>query len=118
MVDHFKFSMDQSPKVDAEDDYISKVSYVIVIGCFTYVMVCSTLDLTQVVIQVCKFISKLGKRHWEAIRLIFMYLKDAMGRGNMFRCEHGDPSVVRYIDSNYIYDMNDTRSTTRYIFTL
>jgi hypothetical protein len=36
----------------------------------------------------------------------------------MFSSEKGDPLVVGYVDSYYIGDMDDKRSTTGYVFTL
>lgn len=36
----------------------------------------------------------------------------------MFSSEQSDPSVVRYVDSDYAGDIDDMRSTTGYVFTL
>jgi hypothetical protein len=41
-----------------------------------------------------------------------------MSHGIMFSSGKGDPSVVRYVDSDYAGDMEDRRSTTRYVVTL
>ena len=35
----------------------------------------------------------------------------------MFGSQQGDPSVVGYVDSNYVGDLDDTRSKTRCVFT-
>jgi hypothetical protein len=97
---------------------MSKVPYASVVGCLMYVMVCTRLDLAQVVSQVCKFMSKLGKHHWEAVKWIFKYLKGTTCHGIMFSSEKDDPSVIEYIDLDYVGDMDDLRSTTGYVFTL
>lgn len=36
----------------------------------------------------------------------------------MFNSEQGDPSVVEYFDSDYTCDMDDMKSTPRYVVTL
>jgi len=36
----------------------------------------------------------------------------------MFSSGHGDPWVIGYVDSDYVGDMDDRRSTMRYVFTL
>jgi ATP-binding cassette subfamily B (MDR/TAP) protein 1 len=97
---------------------MSKVPYASVVGCLMYVMVCTRSDLAQAVSKICKFMSKLGKHHWEAVKWIFKYLKGTTGHGIMFNSEKDDPSVVGYIDLDYVGDMDDRRSTTGYVFTL
>ena len=87
---------------------MSKAPYVNVVGCLMYDRVCSRLDLTQAESQVCKFVLKSGKRHWEAIK----YLKGTTCNGIMFSIAQGDPSVVEFVDSGYVGDVDDGRSTT------
>ena len=74
--------------------------------------------MAQAVSQVSKFMSKPGKQHWEAVKWIFRYLRGTIGHGIMFGNQQGDPSVVGYVDSDYVGDMDDRRSTTGYVFTL
>ncbi|KAK2425531.1 secreted RxLR effector protein [Trifolium repens] len=118
LANHFKLTLDQCPKSDSEIEYMSKVPYVSAVGCLMYAMVCTRPDLAPVVSQVCKFMSKPGKHHWEAVKWIFRYLKGTTGHGIMFSSEKCDPSVVGYVDSHYAGDMDDRRSTTGYVFTL
>ena len=118
LANHFKLSVEQCPKNDAEEDYMSKVPYASAVGCLMYAMVCTRPDLAQAVSQVCRFMSKPGKRHWEAVKWIFRYLKGTTGHGLMFGGQDGDPSVVGYVDSDYAGSVDDRRSTTGYVFTL
>ncbi|CAJ2662759.1 unnamed protein product [Trifolium pratense] len=118
LANHFKLTLDQCPKSDSEIEYMSKVPYASAVGCLMYAMVCTRPDLAQAVSQVCKFMSKPGKHHWEAVKWIFRYLKGTIGHGIMFSSEKGNPSVVGYVDSDYAGDMDDKRSTTGYVFTL
>lgn len=103
--------------IDVEVGYMSKVPYASVVSCLMYDMVCTIQDLGQVVHHVCKFMSKLGKCHWEAFKCIFKYLKDKMFYGITFRNKPSDHWVVKYVDLNYGGDVNDIRSTVGYFIT-
>src|ERR1044072_7598891 len=118
LANHFKLSLEQSPKTEAEQQAMSKIPYVSAVGCLMYAMVCTRPDLAQAVSQVCKFMSKPGKKHWEAIKWILRYLRGTSDRGIMFSREQTVPSVVGYVDSDYAGDLDDRRSTTGYVFTL
>lgn len=119
LANHFKLSLEQCPKTDSEIEGMSKIPYASAVGCLMYAMVCTRPDLAQAVSQVCKFMSKPGKQHWEAVKWILRYLKGTADRGIMFSREQGVvPSVVGYVDSDYAGDLDDRRSTTGYVFTL
>jgi hypothetical protein len=36
----------------------------------------------------------------------------------MFSRQHGNPSIMRYVDADYEGNLDDMRSTTSYVFTL
>ncbi|XP_050888857.1 secreted RxLR effector protein 161-like [Lathyrus oleraceus] len=76
------------------------------------------LDLAQAVNQVYKFMSKLGKQHWEEVKWILRYLKGTTIHSIMFNMEQNVSSIVGYVDSNYAVDLDDRKSTTEYVFTL
>lgn len=114
----FKLPLDKCPKTNSEAKYMSKVPYSRVISCLMCVMVCIRSYLAQIISQVCKFIFKLGKRHWKAIKWIFRYLKCTMNYGIMFNSKISGPSIAGYIDSYYANEVDDRRSITWYIFTL
>ncbi|KAL0396474.1 UNVERIFIED_CONTAM: Retrovirus-related Pol polyprotein from transposon TNT 1-94 [Sesamum calycinum] len=81
-------------------------------------MVCDRPDLAHAVSQICKYMSNPGRHHCEAVKWIFRYLKGIVGYGVVFGSQQNDPLVVGYLDSNYAGDLDDRRSTTRYVFTL
>ena len=72
---HFKLSTEQSPKIEEERDHMSKVPYASTIGSLMYAMVCTRPDIAHAVGVVSKFMNRLGKQHWEAIKWILRYLK-------------------------------------------
>ena len=55
---HFKLSKEQSPKIEEERDYMSKVPYVSAIGSLMYAMVCTRPDIAHVVGVVNRFMSR------------------------------------------------------------
>ncbi|RDX85529.1 hypothetical protein CR513_33270, partial [Mucuna pruriens] len=62
-----------------------------------YDMVCTKLDLAHTIGQVCKFMSKLG----------------TISHGIMFDSQQNDLSIVGYMDSNYVNNLDDKRFATR-----
>ena len=53
-----------------------------------------------------------GKKHWNAVKWIFRYLKGTSKHGILFVGQHGDNSVVGYVDAEYACNVDG------YIFTL
>ncbi|KAL0332846.1 UNVERIFIED_CONTAM: Retrovirus-related Pol polyprotein from transposon TNT 1-94 [Sesamum calycinum] len=118
LANHFKLSIEQCPKTDREIEDMAKVPYASAVGCLMYVMVCTCPDSAHVVSQVCKYMSKPGRYHWDAVKWIFRYLKGTVGNGVVFGSQQNDPLVVGYVDSDYAGDLDYRRSTTGYVFTL
>ncbi|CAA0832918.1 Uncharacterized mitochondrial protein AtMg00810 [Striga hermonthica] len=81
LANHFKLSVDQCPKSDKETQDMVEIPYASAVGCLMYAMVCTRPDLAHVVGQVCKYMSRPGKQHWEAVKCIFRYLKGDLPLG-------------------------------------
>ncbi|KAE8683204.1 hypothetical protein F3Y22_tig00111213pilonHSYRG00462 [Hibiscus syriacus] len=101
LANHFKLSSKQCPKTDKKAEDMAKVPYSNAVGFLMYAVVCTRPDLAYVVSQVCKYMSKPGKQHWEAVKWIFRYLKGIVGHGIVFGSQGDNPLVVGYVDSNY-----------------
>ena len=52
------------------------------------------------------------------MKWIFKYLKGTSKHGILFARQHGDNSVVGYVDVDNASNVDDSKSTTSYIFTL
>ena len=65
---HFRLSKEQLLKTKEERDHRNKVPYVSAIGSLMYVMVCTRLDIAYVMEFVTRYMSRLGKQHWEAVK--------------------------------------------------
>uniref|UniRef100_A0A2N9HLL9 Reverse transcriptase Ty1/copia-type domain-containing protein n=1 Tax=Fagus sylvatica TaxID=28930 RepID=A0A2N9HLL9_FAGSY len=56
---------------------MSKVPYASAIGSLMYAMVCTRPDIAHAVGVVSRYMSNPGKQHWEAVKWILRYLKEA-----------------------------------------
>ena len=82
------------------------------------VQFCTRPDLAHVVSTISKYMANPSREHWNAVKWIFRYLNGTAGYGILFARQHGDNSMVGYVDSNYAGNIDDRRSTTGYEFTL
>lgn len=64
---HFKLSTALSLQTEEEVEYMSHVPYVNDVGSIMYAMVCTRLDIPQVVSVVSRYMDKPGKIHWQTL---------------------------------------------------
>ena len=77
-----------------------------------YVMVCTRPDLAHVVSVVSKFLSNLGRLHLDVVKWIFRYLRGTIDYDIMFNRQQSGHSIKKYVDVDYVEDLDDRRSTT------
>ena len=66
--------------------------------------------------MVSRFMASLGKEYWSIVKRILRYIK---GTSNVALCYGGLDFVVRgYVDSDYAGDLDKSKSTSSYVFTL
>ena len=58
---HFKLSYSSCPKSQEKRNYMARVPYVSVVGSLMYAMVCTSLDISQAVSMVSRYMHNLGK---------------------------------------------------------
>ncbi|GJY36937.1 retrovirus-related pol polyprotein from transposon TNT 1-94 [Tanacetum coccineum] len=65
---------------------------------------------------VSRYMAKPGREHWEAVKRILRYIK---GTSDVALC-YGESglTVKGYVDSDYAGDLDGSKSTTGYVFTL
>ena len=113
---HFKLSKEQSPKTKEERDHMSKVPYALAIGSLMYAMVCTRPDIAHAVRVVSRFMSRPGKRYWEAVKWILRYLK---GSSDTCLCyTSASLKLQGYVDVDFVGDIDSRKSTTGFVFTL
>ena len=62
-----------------------RVPYQSVIGILMYVMVCTRLDIDQVVGVLSHYMSSPGRAHWDVVKRVFRYLQ---GTSEYLICFH------------------------------
>jgi len=110
---HFKLSTTLSPKSEHEKKYMENVPYSSAIGSLMYLMVCTRPDIAQAVSVVSRYLACPRRRHWEAIKWIFRYLKGTINAHLEFG---GNEILTSYVDSNFGSDLDKRRSLTDYVF--
>ena len=118
LANQFKLFGSLCSKNEKEIEDMSKVPYASVVGCLMYVMVCAMPNLAHVVSTVSKYMTNPGREHWNVMKWILRYLNGTARYGILFTRQHGDNSVVGYVDLNYAGNIDDRWSTTGYVFTL
>nr|GEX83882.1 retrovirus-related Pol polyprotein from transposon TNT 1-94 [Tanacetum cinerariifolium] len=94
---------------------MNRVPYASAIGSLMYAMVCTRPDLAHAVGVVSRFLSNPGKKHWEAVKWIFRYLRGTSKLGITFG--NGKPTLVGYTDSDLAGNKDNMKSTSGYLMT-
>ena len=95
---------------------MSKVSYASTVGNLMYDMVGTRPGIAHVVRVVNRYMSRIGKQHWEAVKWILRYL-----RGLSDTCLYFTDASLKlqgYVDADLACDIDSRKSTTEFVFTL
>ena len=113
---NMKLSSDQCPRSEKEKAEMKNVPYASAVGSLMYAMVCTRPDIAFVVGVVSRFMSNPGKEHWAAVKWILKYLK---GTSRVCLCfGSGKPELDGFTDADMSCDVDSSRSTSGYLFTL
>lgn len=120
---HFKLSSRQCPVTEDEKEHMSHISYSNAVGNLMYAMICTRLDLAQVVSVVSRFMHNPRKEHWNALNWILRYLKGTSHFGLLFdknsMKEIGVMGFVEgFVDSDFAGDLDKRHSISGYAFSL
>ncbi|GJU38493.1 hypothetical protein Tco_1191450 [Tanacetum coccineum] len=113
---NIKLSSKMSPSSEKERMEMSRVPYASAVGSLMFAMICTRPDIAHAVGVVSRYMAEPGKKHWEAVKRILRYIK---GTSDVALCyEESGLSVKGYVDSDYAGDLDRSKSTTGYVFTL
>jgi hypothetical protein len=87
------------------------------VGKLLYLANCTRPDISHVVGQLCRFMSKPGMQHWNAALGVVKYLSETSNVGLLFNGQNVS-TIVGYCDSDYAGCLYSRRSTTGYVFIL
>ena len=105
-----------SPSSEEGRMEMSRVPYASAVGSLMFAMICTRPDIAQAVGVVSRYMANPGKEHWNTVKRILRYIK---GTSDVALCYGGSDFVVRgYVDSDYAGDLDESKSTTGYVFTL
>ena len=79
-------------------------------------MICTRLNIAQVMGVISKFMANLGGEHLSAIKRILRYIKETLGVALCFRVSK--LIVKDYIDSHFVDGLDKRKYIIGYMFTL
>ena len=68
LTNNFKLTEKDSPSTEKEMEEMDRIPYASAVGSLMYSMVCTRSDIAHAVGVVSRFLSKPGKKHWEAVK--------------------------------------------------
>ena len=116
-----RFSTEQCPKTQEEEEDMSDVPYASEMGSLMYAMVCIIPDIRHAVGVLRKFMSKPGKEHWTSLKWVFRYLHHTSDYG---LCYQGRLGLDKVLDIHFFFNaewagnLDQRRSTSGYVFIL
>lgn len=115
LASHFHLSSNMCPKTQDEKDFMNNVPNKSVVGSLMYAMVSTRPDIAHAVGVVSRYMSNLGKPHWEALKWILRYLKGTSNYALCFGRNH--TQLQGFNDSDLAGGREKCRSTIGYAFT-
>ncbi|KAL4271204.1 hypothetical protein GQ457_13G028940 [Hibiscus cannabinus] len=113
---NFKLSSSMSPSSEEERMEMSRVPYASAVGSLMFAMICTRPDIAQAVGVVSRYMANPGREHWNAVKRILRYIKGSL---NVALCYGGSDFLISgYVDSDYAGDLDKSKSTTGYVFTI
>ncbi|KAK8553243.1 hypothetical protein V6N13_024310 [Hibiscus sabdariffa] len=95
---------------------VDQVEYARVIGSLMYLMSCTRPDIAFTISSLSRFTSNTSENHWKAIVRVLRYLRYTRDYGLHYS---RDPAVLEgYSYASWISDIQDTKGTSGYVFTL
>lgn len=117
---HFRLSVEQSPKSKEEELEMQAIPYASVVGSVMYAMIGTRPDVAQAISCTSRYMSNHGKEHWYALRWILRYLKGAGDVGILFNSSNYNErdALIGFYDSDFAGSVDTRKSQSGYIFTL
>ncbi|CAL9078819.1 unnamed protein product [Musa textilis] len=92
------------------------IPYASAIGSIMYAILCTKPDIAHALSVTSKYQADLGLVHWKVVKCILKYLR----RTKDLLLVYGGSSlrIEGYIDSSFLFDVDDSKSNSGYVFTL
>ena len=86
------------------------------IGCLTYMLTATRLDISAAVGVLSQYMSRLSKDHWIGVKHVLRYLKGTLMYGVKYSAHEAEPELFGYSDTDWAGDIDIRRSTSGYVF--
>jgi transposase InsO family protein len=116
--DNRRLSKSDSPTTDAERAAMRSVPYKSAVGSLMYLTVGTRPDIAAAVSEAARFMANPGRKHWEAVKQIFRYLRGTSSAVLRFRGGHDTVELVGYADADWGMCLDTRRSRTGHVFKL
>ena len=111
-----RISKEHLPKTPEDRAFMEKIPYASAIGSIMYAMLCTRPDVAFALSVTSRFQAYPGESHWEAVKCILKYLRRTT---DLFLVYGGEELKLQgYTDSSFQSNPDDSRSTSRFLFTL
>ncbi|CAM6087063.1 unnamed protein product [Calypogeia fissa] len=119
LASHFKLSRKDCPSTESERIAMQSVPYDSVVGSLMYAMTCTRPDIAHTISIVSRFMANPGKLHWEAMKWVLRYLRGTLDYGILFDGRTNSTlELGGYVDSDYVGNLDNGKSTTGHVFML
>ncbi|KAL5580141.1 hypothetical protein UlMin_012583 [Ulmus minor] len=119
LASHFKLDDTLSPITDEEKKSVAKIPYNNAIGSLMYTMVSTRPNLSFAMSVLSRYMCNLGKKHWEAAKWLFRYIKGTSNVGLVYGRNGGTKLKLEgFVDADYAGNKDNKRSTIAYVFCL
>ena len=105
-----------SPKTPEEREKMARIPYASAIWSIMYAMLCTRPDIAHALSVTSRYQSNLGEERWKAVKMILKYLRRTKDIFLIYG--NGELKLEGYTDSSFQSDIDDSKSMSRYIFTL
>ena len=109
-----ELSKKMGPTTETEKLEMKNVPYREAVGCLNFLSQTTRPDICFAVGLVSRFLNNPGKRHWQAVKHIFRYLKGTMHFGLKYTVPKRDNKLglTVYSDADFAGDIDQRRSTS------
>ena len=118
LVGHFILLKAQCPVSNSELSKMEGIPYANAIGTIMYSMISTRPDLAYTISLLNRYMSNLGKPHWDALKYMLRYINRSTDIGLCYGKKSETLDLVGYVDSDFVGDRDSRKSTTAYFFTL
>ena len=87
---------------------MNRILYALTVSSIMYVMTCTRPDMVHLLGIVSRYQSDLDEAHWKVVKTILKYLKNTKDQELIYI--ESDLKLMRYIDSSFQYDRDDSKS--------